>query len=240
MRPFPSLSEVKPRMKGFEPFEVFMKRAYFQYAEHVLKSKPPRYDVALEQLERLVVLEPNHLRAVRFMGALLAEPEARDGAKALLEQVVQLDGAPALSRKFLGDYEATEERHAEAIALYEAALKRAPKFPGAKNNLAWCLMRVSPPQLERALQLVDEALAEQQAAGGVDPTFFETRGQIFFRLKRYGEAAADLERALRFMPEETKAKVHGTLALVYKALGAEGLAKTHEDLAKEGSTLDGS
>jgi tetratricopeptide (TPR) repeat protein len=108
----------------------------------------------------------------------------------------------------------------------ERAVTLAPDHVVALNNLAYGLAeRGGEVDLERALELVDRAVAVANDRGVVPANCWETRGQIFAKLGRWQEAAVDLERALTQMAGS--APVHETLGKVYRELGQDDLAEEH-------------
>ena len=125
------------------------------------------------------------------------------------------DGGEALALYNLGNLYAdglgVPKDEAEAERLYQEGVDRG--IWQAKNALAysWAL---EGKNLDAALKLADEALAEQPDDGDI----LDTRGWILFRQGRLDEAAAELQRALEHLPYET-ALTHGHLGDVYAALG---------------------
>ena len=61
------------------------------------------------------------------------------------------------------------------------------------NNLAVAMVQGEHPDLLRALQFANAAVKEFP-----NPYFWETRGHILFRLKRYKECAIDLEKVVKY------------------------------------------
>jgi len=114
---------------------------------------------------------------------------------------------------------------AKAQRYYEIAFERNEAAPVLANNLAYVLARADPPQLERALELVDRALRKQPD----DPRFRGTRGQIAVMQKRSKEAIVDLELALQ--KSSGNAELHQSLADAYDAVGEKSLAQRHRQLA---------
>ncbi len=72
----------------------------------------------------------------------------------------------------------------EAKSQLELALQREPNAPGILNNLAVAIAEMKDSDLEKALSLVDVALAKMPNHA----YFLETRGQILVKLHRWHEA----------------------------------------------------
>lgn len=103
-------------------------------------------------------------------------------------------GSQALS---LGDY-------LKAYNYFELANKKAPNNPEILNNLAYIYIVGETPNPKRALELVDRAI--QQLTNNAQKEkyttyFFDTRAQALIKMKRWTDAAADLETALNSRPE---------------------------------------
>jgi len=97
---------------------------------------------------------------------------------------------------------------------------------GVLNNLAWVLAdSPDPKELERALELIDEALKN----GRAKPNYRGTRGRILLRLERWKEAVAYLEAALARAPDTSS--THQDLAKAYSRLGLQDLAAEHQSRA---------
>ena len=95
------------------------------------------------------------------------------------------------------------------------------------NNLAWVLAHQQPPDLERALTIIDSVLERWPDVA----QYRDTRGQILVKLERWEDALDDLERAL---PQMTRNRqLHEALAQVYGKLGQASLAQKHEQLAED-------
>jgi uncharacterized protein HemY len=99
-------------------------------------------------------------------------------------------------------------------------------MPYVANNMATLLTLSTPPELDRALAIIQSVVTNSPA----NPEFRDTRGQILLKLKRYQEAITDLEFALPSL--KPAASTHKALAEAYQALGLSQLAQEHLRLAK--------
>jgi tetratricopeptide (TPR) repeat protein len=135
------------------------------------------------------------------------------------------------------------EEFRTALQHLEEAYRAELDIGGLRNNLAWTLAHLKPPQLERALELANAALKAPTRSTAAD--LRDTRGTILFKIgqdreemgrdreamRRYREALSDLEAALQSAPRARE--VHHTLAEVYEKLGDQELADEHRRLAGE-------
>ena len=100
-------------------------------------------------------------------------------------------------------------RNDDAIALYEALLKRAPDDDSYANNLAYLLIETKGDKasLERALTLT------QRFKESNNPGYLDSLGWAQYKLGQYAEAAPILERAVQRAPNSPLLQLHLGLAL---------------------------
>ncbi len=102
----------------------------------------------------------------------------------------------------------------EAFRWYEKAIQLNNQNHEAFNNYAYALAEQGK-ELERALKLVNHALALRPSAG----SYYDTRGWIYYKLGRYEEALKDLRMAVDIAPQTAELRYH--LAAVYAKLGRQ-------------------
>jgi tetratricopeptide (TPR) repeat protein len=178
---------------------------YFQRGRiYLLLNKPVN---ALPELNVALALAPNHAGALFLRGKLHQQQgrwqEASDDFTALLQrqtddhEIHRLRGACRLA---LGD-------HAGAAADYREWLKYGDENAVLLNNLAWQLVGRSKERMpaELALPLIEKATA--QFPGNV--SFVHTLGVTYYRLERFKEAVATLERTAKLRgPRPTAAELY--------------------------------
>ena len=164
-----------------------------------------------------------------------ADPALLDGLVSIIRtNGVEAERGVAALQTLLANGQATELVHfALGIAAWERAqpgqarlhleqaARMAPQMPLVANNLAWMLAHSQPPELPRALKLVDQAIAHWPN----QPQCRGTRGYILVKLGRWKEALGDLEVALRAKPDDTD--LHLALAETYDKLGEPDMASEH-------------
>ena len=104
-------------------------------------------------------------------------------------------------------------RFEEEVRLYRVLLVHLPRNPIVLNNIAWALSE-GLNQPSEAMEKVDTLIE----VAGRSPESLDTRGVILMRLKRFEEAAKDLEEATRAVPT---AAHYFHLAQVYKKMGRD-------------------
>ena len=115
-----------------------------------------------------------------------------------------------------------------AMMHLKIASELMPRSGAILNNLAVAMTTRKDANLEQALKISNTAIKQTPKA---TPHFFETRGQILFRLKRYLDAIPDLERALAL--EDLAPKAHEALAECYEKLNQPELAEAHRYASKQ-------
>jgi len=157
---------------------------------------------------RLAPLSPDSY--IYYARYLLAHSRT-DEARALLGTALELSPADVTARELLqqaaspnaqtwtiaGDTLLRQDRIAEAISQYEAALKIAPDSTSTLNNLAWVLSTAPDASLRtgpKALELAEKA---NELAGGKSPIFLRTLAAAYAENGRFNDAIETAQRALQ-------------------------------------------
>ena len=97
--------------------------------------------------------------------------------------------------------------YAKALTYFDLANKKAPNNPEILNNLAYIYIVGDRPNPQLALSLVDRAIQRISNTSQKEKYisyFFDTRAQALIKMKRWTDAAADLETALNSRPKNQK------------------------------------
>lgn len=113
---------------------------------------------------------------------------------------------------------------------FAVSFSLTPQMPTVANNMAMILIMSTPPDPDRALNIINAVLDKYPNAA----IFHETRGQIFVKLGRWREALLDLEFALS--NSKGGAGLHRAMAEACENLGMKELAAKHRDLATTNAT----
>src|SRR5262249_53241960 len=162
----------------------------------------------LELLKRLVAIS-------RTTG-----PETEE-AKALLESLLAQGKCVGTLHFLLGMHALDQKKMDEAKLHLNQAYQLSPNLPAVANNLAGVLAHADPPELTRALGIINSVLEKHPS----DLNFRETRGQIYVKLEKWKEALEDLEAALPAFPKDRN--LHQSLAKTYQQLGIPTMAAQH-------------
>ena len=196
--------------------------------DRFLQQDRARPEKALALLLDADELDPNNPQVLNRMSQLADISDAtRDMVRQLLQRRVAKGESPANVRFVLGVIAAAEGEFETATYHYERSLAQGSATMVLMNNLAWSLANSNPPDLNRALQLVEKSL--QMAPH--HPLVMDTRGQILAKLGRWNDCIADLEKALPALAD--RAPVHDTLALAYEKIQLPEVAQLHRLKAEQ-------
>jgi tetratricopeptide (TPR) repeat protein len=196
--------------------------------DRLRREQPEDLESALTLLEGAAALGPGDPRLLPRMAQFVqSDAAARQKLRQSLKRVIAAGKPTATAHLALGALAAEEGDLETAGTHFELGLELRPDMLALMNNLAWTLAHAEPPDLDRALQLIEPVYAKAPDSAEV----LETRGQILAKLGRWKECIANLEKARPSMPE--RYRVHETLALAYESIGDEELADMHRQLAEK-------
>ena len=118
-------------------------------------------------------------------------PEHWDQAEPLFQRSLTAHGNDPLFLNALATVRLVQNRHDEAIELYQRLLELQPRNVAAWNNLALALSE-DPQTIDQALEAVGRALD----LGGQRPTFLDTKATILLKQGEYQQAVPLLEQAV--------------------------------------------
>jgi len=216
--------ELLPGNMDLERVQTGLELARYERSSQAGKSEDERLSelqMIMDKLEDPTVVFDRMIKLYNASN----QSENRQKIRQVLEEQAAQNPSLAILQFALSVIAILENRTNDAIALLEKTLELDPKLHLAKNNLSWLLSEQSPPQLDRALTLAEEAVAAAPAV----PNYRDTLGNVLFLKEDYERAVTELERALALpgMTPESRPKVHAKLAESYKQLGNEELAALH-------------
>lgn len=210
------------------PLHTMLGKVYLAWTQKL--ERDPKSDLGqrLTLLEKSMRHDPGNMETVMALwAATRLQGEAADRARAALRAELARGMASALIHVALGMDAFDRKNEKEALIHLEQAYRLAPQMIVVANNLAWVLSHSQPPDLNRALQLINSALKEA-------PTNLvcrDTRGHILARLGRWRDALPDLQEALKAYPE--RGELHALLAEAYTHVGIPAMAAEHTRLAEQ-------
>ena len=183
----------------------------------------------LKMLQVALTYAPNNPRVLTLVAdQVLATMHKTDAQTRALRKALVEGTSPGIAHFIRGTAALINDDFERAERSLALAEKELPRSGAILNNLAVAMAMGDDPKLEIALVVSNKAIDMTPSA---TPHFFETRGQILFRLDQYMEAIPDLEKAL---PVKTLAlKAHESLAVCYEKIGEPDLAAMHSDAVKD-------
>jgi predicted Zn-dependent protease len=148
-----------------------------------------------------------------------------DEARRTLQALLVEGKSPTILHLVLGIDQWQQGNKSAGLQHVEQAYLASPQAPLLANNLAWMLANGDPPDLPRALELIESVLKREPN----QLRFRNTRGHILVKLGQWQQAVPDLEASLAVLPD--KSECHTALAEAYDHLGMASLANDHRRLA---------
>ena len=183
----------------------------------------------LKMLQTALEYAPNNPRVLTLVADQVLATLDQDNEEVQTLRLSLVRGSsPGISHFVQGTAALMKDNVDDAMMHLKIASELMPRSGAILNNLAVAITTRPGGDLEQALKISNTAIQQTP-----QPTahFYETRGQILFRMKRFLDAIPDLERALAV--PELAANAHETVAECYEQLGKVELAKQHRVLAKE-------
>ena len=214
-------------LTGDDAYRPAMARVCLVWHLSVVKNKPDDVALQWELLQKGLELDSTNPQLLdRLLNVLGRGGKEADKARTLIQGKLAAGEATATSHFLLGMDAWERGDKAAALVHWERANQLSPNAPVIANNLAALLALRQPPDLPRALKVID-LVVEQVPA---NPTFRETRGQIYLKMGKWREALTDLEMVLAREPNFPG--LHASLAEVYAQLNIPTMASEHRRLAE--------
>jgi len=200
--------------------------AWIMYLERNTDDSPSAQIDLMRKLSVAVRYAPDNPRVLTLVtdkvlsSAQSNHPEVKKLQKTLVE-----GSSPGISHFIIGTAALMQDKTDVALKHLKIAAELLPQSAAILNNLAVAMTTRKDARLEDALNLVEQAI--EQTKPQTTPHFFETRGQILFRMERYQEAIPDLLRALTV--DSLKLNAHKSLAVCYEKVGMEEMVAGHRE-----------
>lgn len=167
--------------------------------------------------------DPDSPESLSILANIAANAPAKLRQLAIQEITPYLDNerAPSSAYFLVGTAAAQDKQWDMAAKLLKKSVETNPETDAGWNNLAHVLISQTPPDWAEAERCVNEALRLNASP----PRFHQTRGQVMIGLKKWAEAARELEIARSGIT--TAPEIHLGLAEAYGQLGDDDLAAFH-------------
>lgn len=216
------------KLKDEPAIQRALARVFTAWFDALERTKNPDRQFQFELIATGIVTYPDEpLLFDRLLKLLLSPDTVATGVRAFLNKNIVEGRAIGLSHLLLGAEAFESGQPEQAKTHLERAFDALPNADLIANNLAWLLAFAEPPQLDRALELIEPVVERNSTSA----RFRDTRGQILLKLDRPKEALADLEFALPALSEN--ALLHNSLADCYDKLSIPDLATKHREAARK-------
>ncbi|HTS69040.1 MAG TPA: rhomboid family intramembrane serine protease [Terriglobia bacterium] len=182
-----------------------------------------KYDDAIQELQEAIRLSAGEDELLKERGVQLhlqlgiayqLKGDLRMAQKTFEEVLGKTSPTPqgrrllAENQLLLADLYASEKLYGEAINTYLQALRLAPDFAQAQNNLAWLYATCDDPKLRDPQAALDHALIAVKLTQGKDGGVIDTLAEAFFANGAYPQAVETQKKALALDPANTELKEH--------------------------------
>lgn len=203
-----AVSGAKEQTQRFQQaFRAELYRVYLLWYDS--RSEDPKFtaEQRVALLESALQLQPQDPEVLQRLLTFTRKTGGSSAkAQEMLRQLIDGGKESAVVHLILGIDAWQNNSQADARHHWEKALKLYKDNPQAargigmvSNNLAWALAHFPPVDLDRALALIDAAIAQDN-----DPRYRGTRGHILAKMGRHKEAVADLEIAKAAHPNDPR------------------------------------
>jgi tetratricopeptide (TPR) repeat protein len=212
---------------GDPVYRPALARVYVAWSDALARASKPDPGEQLARLEQALKYDPGQMDVLMRLWAFTKFQGAEaDKSRAILRTQLAAGKGTGVAHLALGMDAWDQGKTVEALVHLEQAYQLAPQMGVVANNLAWVLASAQPPDLDRALTLMNSVLERWPN----EPLFRDTRGAVLAKMGRWKEALTDLQAALPGYPKNPE--LHRRLAEAYEQLGAPEMAAEHRRLAE--------
>jgi len=194
-------------------------------------AQKQQYDQALAEGERAIALASNNANSYLAQGFVLIFMGKPDEVLRMTEQAMRLNPRyPPIYLFQLGWAYRQTGRYTEAVTTAKQFLSRSPNYFAGYLLLAESYVQQWISQQEAEAQVLEQAVATVQRAlalNNSDPLSHGLMGGVYLWQKQYGQAIAEMERAIALGPDRAEgyAALAHTLSRVGRAEEAIGMAE---------------
>ena len=187
----------------------------------------------LKMLQVALRYAPNNPRVVSVIAdQVLATMNEKSDEMGSLRRALVAGTSPGIAHFLRGTAALMKKKYGMAERELELAARELPRSGAIMNNLAVVIALQKDGNLERALEVSEMAI---KLTPGASPHFYETRGQILFRMKQFEKAIPDLEHAL--VVDSLAKNAHRSLAVCYDEIGDTAIADMHREGAEDPESM---
>ncbi len=208
-------------------YKQALAQVYADWCDYQVQVKGEKAQDQLGLVEKGLANDPTNLVLVnRLLAAATAKGPDADKARAALQGLLTDGKAQGVAHFALGVDAWQRGDKKQAGVYWKQAYQLAPHLIEVANTLAMHLADADPPDLPRALQIINQVLKKTD-----QPNYRDTRGQIYIKMGKWEEALPDLLAAVSKTPDNPA--LHRRLATVYEHLDVPDLAARHRSRADQ-------
>lgn len=198
------------------------------WSDDILDKDPTRRADAFQLLSLALDANPNELLLFdRILELLRRRDDTSTTAEAFLKENLVKGRSAGISHLILGTYYFDRGELETGGKHLEQAFRLLPSGLVVANNYAWYLAKREPPQVDEAMQIINQVI-EKDPSGA---EFRDTRAHIHMVKRDWQAAVADFEFAFPKLPPN--AESHRAIGKAYDELGLTDLGANHRRLADE-------
>jgi|GEM_PF-5396669 len=163
----------------------------------------------------------------RLVAFARSSPERLEESREAIRQLIATGNSSAMAHFTLGTIEWMAGNNQLALLNMQQAIQLDPKMPIIANNVAYLMAQEENPDLDAALNLVNQAVESDPA----NSEFRDTRGDIFLQRGELAKSAADFQAALE--TARNPVPLQEKLAKLYDQLGDVAMASKFREAASK-------
>ena len=222
-----NLDAISTLSSGFDKHQDDrLRRRYFMLAKALLNHRGPNVRETWKLYANACLQSELANEEVQcLIASSLTSTELRDLAEQMLSKLINDQIAYRRAVALAADICLQRQDWRLTVYYNEFLLDRDARDFKAANNLALGLSKLTPPNLQKALEAANHALT----IAPNDPAIHETRGQLYRQMGMCREAVLDLSLAANGLGDYWP--IHDALADCYQQLGEAELSKAHRNRA---------
>ena len=220
--------------KNSDALRKAIARVYLAWSDSLPSKTEQDQRRRFELLSQALLFDTRDLRLFeRMMSVLEREDQLSDDARKFLIKNTTNGNVSkqtvAISYLLLGTDEGQKKNYKQAAYFIKRAQEKDPTSSLVANNLAWYLAIQKEPELETALQLIEQTIKSSRI---IPAHFYDTQGFILYEMGKFESAINAYSKVLEGRGLSNDPFFHERIAKAYEKVGQPALAQSHWDRSK--------